>query len=65
MYKIQTLNKIAAIGLDRLPRDAYETATEIGHPDGILVRSPDMHTFDLPASLLAIARARLSLGGLA
>jgi D-3-phosphoglycerate dehydrogenase len=57
MYKIQTLNKIAAIGLDRLPRDNYETASEIGHPDGILVRSQDMHTLDLPASVLAIARA--------
>lgn len=57
MYKIQTLNKIAAIGLDRLPRDAYETASELANPDGILVRSQDMHNAELPASLLAIARA--------
>ncbi|MEI8093405.1 MAG: phosphoglycerate dehydrogenase [Spirochaetales bacterium] len=57
MYKIQTLNKIAACGLDRLPREYYETATEIGHPDGILVRSQDMHALELPATLLAIARA--------
>ena len=57
MYKIQTLNKIAAIGLDRLPRDSYETASELAHPDGILVRSQEMHTHELPASVLAIARA--------
>jgi len=57
MYKIQTLNKIAACGLERLPREAYETATELGHPDGILVRSQDMHAFELPETLLAIARA--------
>ena len=57
MYKIQTLNKIAACGLDRLPRDNYETASEIVNPDAILVRSQDMHSLDLPASLLAIARA--------
>ncbi len=57
MYKIQTLNKIAAIGLDRLPRDNYEAASEIANPDGILVRSQDMHTFEFPASLLTIARA--------
>ncbi|NNM54279.1 MAG: phosphoglycerate dehydrogenase [Spirochaetales bacterium] len=57
MYKIQTLNKIAACGLDRLPRDNYETASEIVNPDAILVRSQDMHTLDLPASLMAIARA--------
>jgi D-3-phosphoglycerate dehydrogenase len=57
MYKIQTLNKIAACGLERLPRDAYETASEIVNPEAILVRSQDMHTLELPASLLAIARA--------
>jgi D-3-phosphoglycerate dehydrogenase len=57
MYKIQTLNKIAAIGLDRLPRDNYETASEIAHPDGILVRSQDMHGLELPETVLAIARA--------
>ena len=57
MYKIQTLNKIAACGLERLPRDNYETASEIGHPDGILVRSQEMHNLEFPTSLLAIARA--------
>ena len=57
MFKIQTLNKIAACGLERLPRDNYESATEIVNPDGILVRSADMHSMDLPASVKAIARA--------
>ena len=57
MYKIQTLNKIAACGLDRLPRDNYETATEILNPAGILVRSADMHSSEIPASVMAIARA--------
>lgn len=57
MFKIQTLNKIAACGLERLPRDNYESATEIVNPDGILLRSADMHSMDIPASVLAIARA--------
>lgn len=57
MYAIQTLNKIAACGLDRFPRDLYETATEIQHPVGILVRSADMHAMEIPDSVLAIARA--------
>lgn len=57
MFKIQTLNKIAACGLDRLPRDNYESATEIVNPDGILLRSADMHSMDIPASVKAIARA--------
>lgn len=57
MYKIQTLNKIAACGLDRLPRDNYESATEIVNPDGIMLRSADMHSMEIPASVKAIARA--------
>jgi len=57
MYKIQTLNKIARCGLDRLSRDTYETATEIINPDAVLVRSADMHSMELPPSILAIARA--------
>jgi D-3-phosphoglycerate dehydrogenase len=44
-------------GLERLPRDRYEVASEIGHPDAILLRSADMHGMDIPASVLAVARA--------
>ncbi|MGB5613548.1 MAG: 3-phosphoglycerate dehydrogenase, partial [Sedimenticolaceae bacterium] len=43
MYKIQTLNNISVVGLDRLPRSDYEIASEIGRPDAILVRSAKMH----------------------
>ncbi len=57
MYKLQTLNKISANGLDRLPRDSYETASEILNPDGVLVRSANMLEMETPASVKAIARA--------
>jgi len=57
MYKILTLNNISVEGLDRLPRDSYEIASEIQHPDGILLRSFNMHDMEIPASLLAVARA--------
>jgi len=57
MFKIQTLNKIASCGLEQLPRDNYESATEIGNPDGVLVRSADMHSIEISSSVLAIARA--------
>lgn len=56
-FKIQTLNNIAVSGLRRLPRERYEIASEIARPDGILVRSHNMHEMDLPDSLLAVARA--------
>lgn len=57
MFKILTLNNISLRGLERLPRDRYEVASEIGHPDAVLVRSADMHKFDLPPSVKAVARA--------
>jgi len=57
MFKIQKLNKISPQGLQRFPSDLYEHATEIVNPDAILVRSADMHSLELPQSLLAIARA--------
>ena len=56
MYKIQTLNKISAVGLDRLPRDNYETASSITDPDAILVRSQDMHNMELSETVKAVAR---------
>ena len=55
MFKIQTLNKISAAGLSLLPLDNYESASEISHPDAILVRSFKMHDMELPESLLAIS----------
>ena len=57
MYKIQTLNKISPDGLATFPRDDYEIASEILNPDAILVRSADMHTMDIPATVKAVARA--------
>lgn len=56
-FRIQTLNNISTRGLDRLPRDRYEVASDIGRPDAVLVRSADMHKHVLPDSVLAVARA--------
>lgn len=57
MYKILTLNNISVEGLARLPRERYEVASEIGHPDAILVRSAKMHDMELPKTVLAVGRA--------
>lgn len=57
MYKILTLNNIAVEGLRRLPRDRYEVASEIGHPDAVLLRSFNMHDMEIPESVAAIGRA--------
>jgi len=57
MYKILTLNNISVAGLERLPRENYEVASEIQHPDAILLRSFKMHDMAIPATLKAIGRA--------
>ncbi len=49
-FKIQTLNNISSSGLERLPRDRYEVASDINNPDAILVRSADMHKLAVPDS---------------
>ena len=57
MYKILTLNNISVVGLERLPRESYEVASEIQHPDAILLRSFKMHDMEIPLSLKAVGRA--------
>ncbi|MBL3527913.1 MAG: phosphoglycerate dehydrogenase [gamma proteobacterium endosymbiont of Lamellibrachia anaximandri] len=57
MYKILTLNNISGAGLDRLPREKYEVASEVTHPDGILLRSYKMHDMEIPETVKAIGRA--------
>ena len=57
MFKVLTLNNISVTGLDRLPRDQYEIASEIPSPDAVLVRSFKMHDWPIPDALQAIGRA--------
>jgi len=57
MNKILTLNNISIAGLEKLPRENYEIASEIQHPDAILLRSFKMHDMEIPESLKAVGRA--------
>ncbi len=57
MNKILTLNNISVAGLEKLPRENYEIASEIQHPDAILLRSFKMHDMEVPESLKAVGRA--------
>jgi D-3-phosphoglycerate dehydrogenase len=56
-YRILTLNNISARGLERLPRDRYEIASDLERPDAVLVRSADMHGTPIPDSVRAVGRA--------
>ena len=57
VYKIQTLDKISAKGLELLPREGYEVGSEIPNPDAIILRSHKMHETAIPPSVRAIGRA--------
>ncbi|MBC7435219.1 MAG: phosphoglycerate dehydrogenase [Bdellovibrionales bacterium] len=56
-FQILVLNQISANGLKRLPADRYITAKDLATPDAVLVRSADMQSMDIPASVQAIGRA--------
>ena len=57
-FRIQTLNSLSPKGLERFPRDRYEVGPEASRPDAILVRSADMLSMEIPASVLAVGRVR-------
>lgn len=56
MTKVNCLNPISNLGLDRL-NDNYEITENFADADVALVRSAAMHDLELPDSLLAVARA--------
>jgi D-3-phosphoglycerate dehydrogenase len=56
-FHVLILNQISPIGLKRLPAERYAVGKEVANPDAILVRSADMHSMDIPASVKAIGRA--------
>ncbi len=57
MFTIQTKNKIAPAGLEKLPPERFTINDGAADPDGILVRSADLLSYQFPPSLRAIARA--------
>jgi D-3-phosphoglycerate dehydrogenase len=56
-FKVLVLNQIAANGLARLPGPTYAVGKDVTDPDAVMVRSADMHSMAIPASVKAIGRA--------
>ena len=56
MFKLNCLNPISNVGLERLSAN-YQLTKDVNEADGVLVRSASMHEMELPANLLAVARA--------
>ena len=57
MFRIKTLNKIAAVGLAELPAANFTAGDDVENEDGVLVRSAKMHDYAFAENLRAIARA--------
>jgi D-3-phosphoglycerate dehydrogenase len=56
-YRILTLNTISPKGLARLPRERYEVGADLSAPDAILLRSADLHGFEVASQVQAVGRA--------
>ena len=57
MYNVKLLNKIAAIGLNRLDSAKYTCGEDVEKATAIMVRSASMHETVLEESTLCVARA--------
>ncbi len=57
MFKVLLLNKISKKGLKQVSKDQFEFSTDCKDPDAILVRSADLHDYDIPRSVKFIGRA--------
>ncbi len=55
--EILTLNKIASCGLDLLDKNIFNVSDDAKNPDGIILRSFNMHEMELGDNLKAVARA--------
>ena len=57
MNRVLTFNAISVKGLEKFSRDKYEVASELGHPDAIMLRSHVLQPEDIDDSVKAIGRA--------
>ncbi|WIM06503.1 MAG: phosphoglycerate dehydrogenase [Candidatus Nitricoxidivorans perseverans] len=56
-FQVLILNNVSQNGLKRLPAERFACAKEAAKPDAILLRSADLHSVEIPKSVLAIGRA--------
>ncbi|MDC1027054.1 phosphoglycerate dehydrogenase [Candidatus Thioglobus sp.] len=57
MLKVQVLNNISPLGLDKFSSDIYDVSVKDNNPDAILVRSAKMHELEIGENLKAVGRA--------
>src|SRR5688572_32927689 len=55
--EILVINNVAQVGLKRFPGEHYSVLKEAKDPQGIIVRSQDLHKYEFGPSLRAVGRA--------
>ena len=56
MYNVLKLNEISKIAVEEFTSD-YTLVKEADAPDAIVLRSFNMHEYDIPSSVLCVGRA--------
>ena len=64
MYNIKTLNSISPVYQHVLSSLEYKVAADAENPQAILVRSADMHSYEIEKDLLCVARAGAGVNNL-
>ena len=64
MIKVQTINNISPIGLEKFSKDTYKVSSELTNPDVILVRSATMHEMEIDENLKAVGRAGVGVNNI-
>ena len=57
MFKIKTMNTISPVGLEVLEKKGCDVGPNVENPQGMLIRSADLHSMEFGPELLGIARA--------
>lgn len=57
MFTIQVFNHIAKCGLDQLPKELYDVSANAQQPHAVLLRSQNLHDWQMPGTVQAIGRA--------
>ena len=64
MIKVQTINNISPVGLEKFSKDTYKVSSELTNPDVILVRSAAMHEMEIDENLKAVGRAGVGVNNI-
>ena len=64
MIKVQTINNISPVGLEKFPKNTYKVSSELKDPDVILVRSATMHEMEIDENLKAVGRAGVGVNNI-